>query len=122
MLPSQRRLERWRRRAILRCGIELTTVGVIACLIYMMKEILQRVDLTKTYHTGYDPYQAVGICVLMVLFGVVHAALASRRRWLPIVLVVLSVFSGVLIMWLIRHNIVVQYDEWIKSSLPDHPI
>lgn len=122
MLPNQRRLERLRRRAVLRCGIELTTVGGIAGLIYMMKEILQRVDLKKTYHTGFNPYDAVRVFAFMACFGVIQALFASRRRWLPILLVVLSVASSATIVWLARHHVVMEYNEWIRSGMPDDPI
>jgi disulfide bond formation protein DsbB len=88
----------------------------------MMKEILQRIDLKKTYHTGFNPYDAVRIFAFMACFGLLHAVFASRRRWLPIALIVLSVASSAIVVWLARHHVVMEYNEWIRSGMPDHPI
>lgn len=93
----------------------------IAGIILSMGVVFSHVDLARTYHTGFEPYDLVVLYAMMTTFGVLRLIRAPKRRWVTVLLVAMSVASMATIVWLDRNNVVVEYNRWIRRGMPAKP-
>lgn len=93
----------------------------LVAIVASMTVVFRHVDFRQTYHTGFEPYDLVVLYALMIAFGAIRLRMKPERRRLTAVMMGLALASGATVVWLDDHDVIVQYDRWVKRGMPEVP-